>query len=251
MDHGVSDVATINPSSTATDDNVDPEDIGTEETVDALLSEIEAYKRRGNVEFNRGSFLAKHTAGKNILSDACILYAEGVEALSRVDAFLARLKSESLSSTLSTSDETEQRPTLAALFVRADAVRPSLYLNLAACNLLLHEWDAAIACCTHVLEKCGDAIIAAVAYSAEGGGRAGRTLSVHGIDGETSKSREIAAKAFYRRSTALVGCGDFLGAREDLVRALRLKPEDVSIRRGFDRVHKRLADADARESFRR
>ena len=186
-------------------------------SLEALVSEVESCKNRGNVEFYKGKALAKHTAGKNLLRDACILYAEGLQALAKADAHLLAkrppgnrrgqhdhqqppppqqqqqqdpqkpekdqdLHASGPKSSGTGEDNTvkaaptptptsekerpemeEDRATassgrnltpaeLAALARRADAVRPSLYLNLAACNLLLQEWAPAIACCTRVLE---------------------------------------------------------------------------------------------------
>ncbi|CAM9643908.1 unnamed protein product, partial [Hapterophycus canaliculatus] len=66
-----------------------------------------------------------------------------------------------------------------------------------------------------------------------------------------SKGREIAAKGLYRRAAAHSGGGDFPAAREDLVRALRLKPRDGAIGRELRKVEKRLAEDVARESLRR
>ncbi|CAM9758674.1 unnamed protein product, partial [Scytosiphon promiscuus] len=382
-------------------------------TVDHLLSEAEGYKDRGNVEFYKGKVLAKHTAGKNLLRDACILYAEGLQALAKADAQLAADRILLSQPTLQ-AEEDQQRfrsgaadnldeeatpsqeqlaekeksdlasatspapgvasgstrlPRLASLSSRADKVRPSLYLNLAACNLLLQEWTPAIACCTHVLDECcGDALRVletgtaprgqgeAGAAAAGGGGGPPRggssTASAVGDAGvrrdvsatrsasETkerepvpaaalaltskptaaaavtergaasdaatdtaaapssaaraqqhrqgeqggpddkgsrgtlpsgegeasgaqlgpqegeeeagrSRRREIAAKGLYRRAAAQVGSGNFSAAREDLVRALRLKPRDAAIGRELRKVEKKLAEDVAMDSLRR
>lgn len=357
-----------------------------------LLSEAESCKDRGNVEFYKGKVLAKHTAGKNLLRDACILYAEGLQALSKADARLAAERlvlaqetppdkdqptdesdvtdSADVESTLSEERLSEPKNAppvsaaspaaaaatrstrlslLASLSGRADGVRPSLYLNLAACNLLLQEWTPAIACCTHVLDECcGDALReietetardqggmgAGVGYvgsridgpsatrsasetkesapapavtptttekaaaagsdhptapataadvaapvsvartkqqedKGESGGKntsksvlssgegvaSGANLGPYQTEEEAaagrSKRREIAAKSLYRRAAAQVGGGDFAAAREDLVRALRLKPRDVAIGRELRKVEKKLAEDLAKESLRR
>lgn len=259
------------PSASGAD--VDAEDSCTEETVGAFLSEAESLKDRGNVEFQKGRVLAKHTAGKNLISDACLLYAEGLRALASVDEGLAKLVGqegeeekeeaavESDAASPQIRKDLEAVPTtLSALSKRADSIRPSLYLNLAACNLLLREEAAAIACCTHVLERCGDGIAAAVAF-ADGGGDelSDSLLPVEGglregesdDDDDSRRCRELAAKALYRRSTARQGGGDYAAAREDLVRALRLKPGDASIRRELKKVGKKVADAEASEALRR
>lgn len=257
----------------ASDDDVSVEDSYTVETVGTFLSEAESLKERGNVEFQKGRVLAKHTAGKNLISDACLLYAEGLRALASVDEGLAMLVGqekeeevvvvkESDAPSPHTRKDLEQtiQTTLSALSRRADSIRPSLYLNLAACNLLLHEGAAAIACCTHVLERCGDGIAAAVAFADGGGGELSDSLlPFEGREGETesesdsdsSRCRELAAKALYRRSTAREGGGDYVAAREDLVRALRLKPGDASIRRQLKKLDKKVADAEASEALRR
>lgn len=252
----------------AADDDGDGEGSYTEETVDTFLSEAERLKNRGNIEFQKGRVLAKHTAGKNLISDACLLYAEGLRALASVDEGLAKLVGQeeeevAVDSDQPSSPQTQQDPetipaTLSALSERADLIRPTLYLNLAACNLILNEKAAAIACCTHVLERCGGGIAAAAAFAEEDGGGSGELsdslLPVEGQeidDTDSSRCRELAAKALYRRSTARELGGDYVAAREDLVRALRLKPGDASIRRELKKVGKKVADAEASEALRR
>lgn len=366
-------------------------------TLHDLLSEAESRKDRGNVEFYKGKVLAKHTAGKNFLRDACILYAEGLQALSQADDRLdaerlllsqqaprsgeedqqrdlpgaadnhdqdpnpsGELPATQENTASASADSVAPSPTslslLASLSKRADEVRPSLYLNLAACNLLLQEWTPAIACCTHVLDECcgGDALRVVEVEAAAGGGQgvgmaagagggrgkhvravaattgdagassngsaststSGATDSAgalavspattaaaaeaaaspvlptraqqhrQGEDGEPrvrdsgrrppcdegvargeklgatqageeereagrSRRREIAAKALYRRAAAHVGGGDFTAAREDLVRALRLKPRDAAIGRELRKAEKKLAEDAATESLRR
>ncbi|CAM9409243.1 unnamed protein product [Ectocarpus sp. 4 AP-2014] len=356
-------------------------------TTHALLAEAESCKGRGNLNFHKGKVLAKHTAGKNFLRDACVLYAEGLRVLGEADARLLAQRAQqqqqqqrqeegndNQASATDTSDEIrslthsspvppprEQSqgndghapvlpPTLqdretASLSKRADTVRPSLYLNLAACNLLLREWTPAIACCTHVLDECcGDALreIEAgiggtgkeardgVPVAAQGDRRAapaaandsadttragsatgtstrdaadasvaptgtgavpdkgqqqqkegqsgeiygehqGTTAPSRGADreaepradppqeesgereqeAEKTRCREVAAKCLYRRAAALAGGGDVAAAREDLVRALRLKPRDAAISQELKKAEKQLAEKEARESLRR
>ncbi|CAM9259934.1 unnamed protein product [Ectocarpus fasciculatus] len=352
-------------------------------TTHALLAEAESCKDRGNVDFHKGKVLAKHTAGKNFLRDACVLYAEGLRVLGEADARLlaqrvqqqqweegndnrtsaANASDGSGSSTPSSpvpppkeqTQEDDQAPVrpatlqdeTASLSKRADTVRPSLYLNLAACNLLLREWTPAIACCTHVLDECcGDAlheiegeiggnngkegreIVAGEAQGGSGAARAaasdsagttrggaaastptgtaavdaavsptgtrarldrgqqqqkegqpgemygehqGMTSPSHRAgreaelradppqeerggrerEAERARCREVAAKCLYRRAAALAGGGDVATAREDLVRALRLKPRDAAISRELKKAEKQLAEDEARESLRR
>ena len=249
------------------DDDAHGEDSYTVETIGAFLSEAESLKNRGNIEFQKGRVLAKHTAGKNLISDACLLYAEGLRALASVDEGLAKLMGQEVEEVAVESDQPtspqaqqdlETIPaTFSALSDRADSIRPTLYLNLAACNLLLNEKAAAIACCTHVLEQCGGGIAAAVAFAEKDGGGGGELsdslLPVDGRENDTDgdRCRELAAKALYRRSAAREGVGDYVAAREDLVRALRLKPGDASIRRELKKVSKKVADAEASEALRR
>lgn len=371
----------VEKQDTTNDDNSDDPEPGEDEktavtTVDELLSEVESCKGRGNVGFHKGRVMAKHTAGKNLLRDACIAYAEGLQALAKADARLLAEQSghqqqdgghddnDEQQQQHQREEEGEQRPEnrddsavdnssgssgsgssgssrfslsqLAALSERADAVRPFLYLNLAACNLLLQEWAPAIACCTHVLDECcgdallaaeegtdGDGVEAAAAAATAAGGNVGRRTNggstaasaadmpspdreqqLHhheereqenrvpdGEDkgsnsssssssrlisegevaaevrgpkqregeeqeqrkrqAETSRRREIAAKCLYRRAAARAGGGDLDAAREDLVRALRLKPRDAAIGRELRNVEKKLADEEAKKSLRR
>lgn len=129
-------------------------------SIEALVQDVERCKNRGNVEFFRGRALSAHTAGRNILSDACLLYAEGIKALAQVDARLSVCNSNATGSEDGCRDE--EGTMVAELRSRAKSLGSALYLNLAAVNLLLNEWDPALACCTHVIEtKCGDAIAAA------------------------------------------------------------------------------------------
>lgn len=250
-----------------TSDGVNAEDSCSEERAASLLSEVETCKDKGNIEFHKGRVLAKHTAGKDSISEACIFYAEGIQALAKADACLAGLGRHTDPGP--TSPGEEGAGVSSNLRKRADTIRPSLYLNLAACNLLLSEWTAAIACCTHVLEGCGDAIQAAAALAEssaveaaadsllpvrsadQGNARDGDADDAGAGGGESARCREVAAKALYRRSSARVGEGDYVAAREDLVRALRLKPGDVNVRRELKKVEKALADAEAKERLRR
>lgn len=143
----------------------------------ALLLEVESLKNRGNVEFHKGKALAKHTAGKNILSEACLRYAEGIQALAKADTHLAEHKqqqqelhtvgsctnsSRRLNTDCPESDAllvVDGEGVLSELSSRADNLRSALYLNLAAVNLLLEEWAPALACCTHVIDGlCRDVI---------------------------------------------------------------------------------------------
>lgn len=271
MKHDLLNVEDGSSQSPAIGKNEDAENSCTEEAASSLLSAVESCKDRGNIEFHKGRALAKHTAGKSLLSDACMLYAEGIQALAKADAILARLGHQGAgvdpvsSSSRISKDETGVG-TLAALCERADTVRPSLYLNLAMCNVLLQEWTAAIACCTHVLERCGDAIAAAAADSAAGGYKAGSSTQAvkdhedtgrgdnqgdEETDRERARCRDVAAKALYRRSVAREGEGDVVAAREDLLGALRLKPDDVNVRRTLKKIEKKLADSYARERLRR
>ncbi|CAN0381799.1 unnamed protein product, partial [Ectocarpus sp. 12 AP-2014] len=357
-------------------------------TTHALLAEAESCKDRGNVDFHKGKVLAKHTAGKNFLRDACVLYAEGLRVLGEADARLLAQRAQqqqkqkqqreegngNRASAANTCDGSRiptpsspvpppreqlqgnddqapvRSPTLqeretASLSKRADTVRPSLYLNLAACNLLLREWTPAIACCTHVLDECcgdalreieagiegtgkeardgvpgatqgdrraapaasndsadttragsatgtstGDAADAAAAPTGTGappdkgqqqqkegqsgeiyGEHQGTTAPGRGADreaepradppqeesgekereAEKTRCREVAAKCLYRRAAALAGGGDVAAAREDLVRAQRLKPRDAAISRELKKAEKQLAENEARESLRR
>ncbi|CBJ33139.1 nuclear distribution protein NUDC (predicted) [Ectocarpus siliculosus] len=359
-------------------------------TTHALLAEAESCKDRGNVDFHKGKVLAKHTAGKNFLRDACVLYAEGLRVLGEADARLLAQRAQqqqqqqqqqrqeegndNRASAANTSDGSrsptpsppvppprvqtqgndDQAPVrppplqdreTASLSKRADTVRPSLYLNLAACNLLLREWTPAIACCTHVLDECcgdalreieaeiggtgkdardgvpgvaqgdrraapaaandnagttrassatgtstGDAEDAAAAPTGTGalpdkgqqqqkegqpgeiyGEHQGTTAPSRGADreaepgadpaqeesgerereAEKTRYREVAAKCLYRRAAALAGGGNVAAAREDLVRALRLKPRDAAISRELKKAKKQLAENEAKESLRR
>lgn len=276
MEDAISRPPNVPSSSYSADSSVDDDST---DTLGALLSQVEGCKNRGNIEFQKGKALAKHTAGKNLLSDACILYAEGIHALTKADACLSRLQSQQLSgessssdlnraSTHSIEDETTDNGVLldetmdngvlhtllASLSKRADMVRPSLYLNLAACNLILHEWVAAMSCCTYVIERCGKGIENAVAESkvpVQKEPSSGSRHSQAGLEFQTCRHREIAAKALYRRSAANLGSGDTLAAKEDLVRALRLKPGDALISRELKKVVKMLTDANAKERLRR
>ena len=246
------------------------EDDRNEQRAASLLATVESLKNRGNVEFHKGKVLANHTAGKNFISDACILYAEALQTLAKVDACIARLPRDDDVATVSQpkiSEEYREKNAeeRAGLSNRADTLRPSLYLNLAACNLLLHEWAAAVACCTEVLELCGDGIIEAVASAAESsryrcgsngqkraGGNGHHNEPVISNGNNTSMwCREMAAKALYRRSSARVGEGDLGLGREDLSTALKLKPGDANIRRELKKVEKHLAEEEAKAKLKR
>lgn len=269
---------TVVPPPSAVVNDVDAEESCTNaETVDSFLSEAESRKDRGNIEFQKGRVLAKHTAGKTILCDACVLYAEGIQALGKADSLLAQLVHQQEELPVNTSPAfseisqetgvttTGTQTTLAALSKRAGTIRPSLYLNLAACNLIFEEWPAAVACCTFVLEQCGEEILAVVTTSSTDNKNADSSVPVrdpeqnglqgaeteHPRENDASQSRKIVTKALYRRSAAHMGSGDLVAAREDLIRGLRVKPGDVSFRRELKKVEKKLADIETRESLRR
>lgn len=177
------DAAVTPPSpsspSPASGHNLDqPTNAEEEAAAEALLRNVESLKDKGNIEFHKGRALAKHTAGKNILSDVCLCYAEGIQALAKVDAHLTQLRKRD--SSRSTTDAVRQSGnsssgnssshatccpeenaggTAAEMSSRADTLRSALYLNLAAVNLLMEEWTPALACCTHVIEGlCQDVI---------------------------------------------------------------------------------------------
>lgn len=275
----MADSASLSPLPSSVIDNALGDDT-TPETLEALLSHAESRKDSGNIEFHKGKVLVKHTAGKNYLSDACLLYAEGIDALTKADECLIRLQSQqeenseegsgSLSDLNPSSTQYPQRKTssrdngglgalLASLSTRADTLRSSLYLNLAACSLVLHDWAPAMACCTYVIERCGEGITDAVAASkvpvqeepASSGDRDNDQVAGLELESHTRSNREIAAKALYRRSAANAGSGDVLAAKEDLVRALRLKPGDALIFRELKKATKVVADADAKERLRK
>lgn len=223
----------------------------------SLLEEVERLKNKGNVEFHKGRALVKHTAGKNLLSDACMLYVKAIQAISKADVSIKRLEAQYTaveSQPISSKGHPGDRinTNVRSLSKRSDTLRPSLFLNLAACNLLLNEWSAAITCCTEVLERCGAGILAAVASVPEST-RDGsiNTVNVHNAESDGLWCKEVAAKALYRRSSARVGEGDLGLAREDLVLAKRLKPGDVNIRRELKKVEKLIAELDAKERLRR
>lgn len=56
-----------------------------------------------------------------------------------------------------------------------------------------------------------------------------------------------AAKALFRRGTALAALGDLEDAKCDLLAAAKLSPADTAIRAEYERVHKLIAAAKARE----
>lgn len=236
-------------------------------SLEALVSEAESCKSRGNVEFYKGKALVKHTAGKNLLRDACILYAEGLQALAQADARLLaqggpdgqhahqppsqpqpqpeedqEVQAGGANSNVTGIDNNaEATPTTPAsttskdratavedpatttataafgglpppsqltaeLLRRADAVRPSLYLNLAACNLLLQEWAPAIACCSRVLEDFCAAEVETAADDAEevvvgggGGGGGGERGSAGGSRSTTPTATEAGETSLSAR----------------------------------------------------
>lgn len=223
-----------------------------EQKAASLLEEVERLKNKGNVEFHKGRTLVKHTAGKNLLSNACMLYVEAIQAFSKAEASIKRLKAH-----YTAAESQEGHPgdrintTVSSLSKRSDTLRPSLFLNLAACNLLLNEWSAAIACCTEVLERCGAGILAAVVSVAESTRDGSNTANVQEAESDGLWCKEMAAKALYRRSSARVGEGDLGLAREDLILAKRLKPGDANIRRELKKVEKLIAELDAKERLRR
>lgn len=232
------------------------EDESDEQKAAALLEEVERLKNKGNVEFHKGRTLVKHTAGKNLLSNACMFYVEAIQALSKAEAGIKRLKAHDTaveSQPMSSKDHPGDRVNLnvSSLSKRSDTLLPSLFLNLAACNLLLNEWAAAIACCTEVLERCGAGILAAVASVAVSTRDGSNTGDVQEGESDGVRCKEMAAKALYRRSSARVGEGDLGLAREDLILAKRLKPGDVDIRRELKKVEKLIVELDAKERLRR
>ncbi|CAM9259973.1 unnamed protein product, partial [Phaeothamnion confervicola] len=306
----------------------------------------EALRRKdaGNSQFYQGRMLAKHTAGRNALSDSCMEYAMGLQELAKADAMIKRLRwleaqspqdqpqggredgegdhpakgndrSDAMdaaatqpdgSTVLNAESDAAAEPTLAEVEQTADAVRPALYLNLAATNLLLEEWTPALACCQQVLEVCVPELATAVdaggavplefvvssGDGSDSGGGSGDGDS-GGCDGGSDGDRRaagaansqndaaglsspllpplpslpldmpsnsdlaahplaaVAAKALYRRSQARRGMGDAAAGREDLRRALRIRPADTAIRRELEEAEAAAAREAAQEALKK
>lgn len=226
--------------------------------VSSLLDQAESCKNSGNGEFHKGKVLVKHTAGKNSLANACVLYAEGIQSLMEADKWLSENHKDINSVGDMGGEQSDQENAVARLRSRAEDLRPALFLNLAACNLLLEEWGPALACCSHVIDRCQD-IIEGVASARDHAGekimplpRASESGSItEGGDRERSRKVDMTAKALYRKSVALVGTGDLSAARDDLLLARKLKPGDIHIRRELKKVEKSIADDEAKAKLRR
>lgn len=228
-------------------------------SIESQLVQAESCKNRGNVEFQKGKTLAKHTAGKNLITDACLQYVEGINVLKNLDASISCLQKKNEVSTAVSAVQSRDIIATTRLLSRANTVRSALFLNLAACNLLLDEWNAAMACCDEVIDRCRD-VVAMVSPSVDDTdtkvvprNQQAELATIAEGDGDEERHRNVnmAAKALYRRSTARVGIRDLSGAHDDLILAQRLRPGDVPIRRELKRVGKMLADEEARAKLRK
>ncbi|CAM9997345.1 unnamed protein product, partial [Choristocarpus tenellus] len=210
----------------------------------SMFGEAEVLKERGNKEFLKGKALVKHTAGKNFLSDACLCYAEGLQKVARGKECLDRLQRCS-------DDEFDQ-----SLHNQGSTIEIALYLNLAACNLLLSEWDPALACCTQVLGLVVEATPDSTSVEAleetgvpeTGKVTPDKVLNDMVID---DQQKFVAAKALYRRSQAYVGKGNVFEARSDLLHAQKLKSGDANICGELQKVNNIIKNAEAAENLKR
>jgi hypothetical protein len=89
------------------------------------LAEAENAKLAGNDCFKRGQLLAKHTAGKQNLTQSCVHYTKALEILDKLDM--------------------KEEPAVIDL-------RASVFLNLAMVSLKFESWDTVINCCNEVLK---------------------------------------------------------------------------------------------------
>ena len=109
------------------------------ETLAEALDAAEALKAEGNAQYKRGVMLAKHTAGKNSLAEACKKYAHALSTLHDWrDAAVGGKKEE---------DSNSKR--LTELLI-------AIYLNLGLCSLALNSFDTAINCCDEAIKLSPD-----------------------------------------------------------------------------------------------
>jgi hypothetical protein len=196
------------------------------ESCQPLASKIAAVascKAAGNADYTRGKLMKAHTAGKKALQDSCINYAMALQHLAAAQEQAAEeLVDEAASTTLAQLDE----------------LQVPLYLNLAAVNLLMEEWDPALACCTQVLQRCSASIAAAY----ESASSADIDAASAAVDALSETEATQVCKALYRRSQAHQGKHELSAAREDLLVALRVQPADAALRQQLRAVNKILRE---------
>ena len=95
------------------------------------LEKAEALKGEGNDIYRKGSMFKGHTFGKNAIVEACGKYAEALQILKRCEKDFA--------------NEVKTDDTFVALLT-------SVLLNIAQASLFLESPEAAINCCTEVIE---------------------------------------------------------------------------------------------------
>jgi hypothetical protein len=193
------------------------------QTLASKIAAVASCKAAGNADYTRGKLMKAHTAGKKALQDSCINYAMALQHLAAAQEQAAEeLVDEAASATLAQLDE----------------LQVPLYLNLAAVNLLMEEWDPALACCTQVLQQCNPSI--AAAYEAASSAADSEAASVVAALSETESTQ--VCKALYRRSQAHQGKSELSAAREDLIVALRVRPADAALRQQLRAVNKILRE---------
>jgi trimeric autotransporter adhesin len=193
------------------------------QTLASKIAAVASCKAAGNADYTRGKLMKAHTAGKKALQDSCINYAMALQHLAAAQEQAAEeLVDEAASATLAQLDE----------------LQVPLYLNLAAGNLLMEEWDPALACCTQVLQQCNASI--AAAYEAVSSAADSAAASAVAALSEAEATQ--VCKALYRRSQAHQGKSELSLAREDLIVALRVRPADAALRQQLRAVNKILRE---------
>ncbi|CAM9621167.1 unnamed protein product [Chrysoparadoxa australica] len=190
----------------------------------------------GNKQLQQGRLLAQHTAGKNALRDACLSYATGLQVLHRAveGAQVAEMQ-------VGEDDEA-----LGAAYRDMEDLELAMYLNLAATNLAMSEWDAAINCCTQVLTGTQEGITRVAEATLEGEG----VIDLSGGDDADGEAIVTAAcKALYRRAVGRAGKQEYGEAKSDLARALRLRPNDKQIRGELCKVKATMEAQEAKEQL--
>jgi LAS superfamily LD-carboxypeptidase LdcB len=128
---------------------------GDNKNLPALLAKADAHKGQGNQQLMRAKLLSgDSTACTTCLLDAAAEYALGLQSAAEArEAF----KADGIGSSTATAAPTTPPPPhseVQAGYVSTGRqlrhLELALYLNLAAANLQLREWDAALACCDQV-----------------------------------------------------------------------------------------------------
>jgi tetratricopeptide (TPR) repeat protein len=178
-----------------------------------LLSKAEKSKIAGNLELVKGKALIQHTAGKNLIADACQHYLAALGSLNQVEQHLMN-NSFSGEGNTGTSSSNSENNTESTLLEQWTSLSISVYLNLSLAGLLCEDYNSGL-------------------RSAE------KALS---LDCKNTK-------ALYRCAKCYIGLGKDQDALSTLDKALSISPKNKDVRKEKKRLFQVIQKKKKKEIF--